>query len=29
VGSVLLPGFGTAIGASAGSAIEGKAGDCK
>jgi hypothetical protein len=29
VGSVLLPGFGTAIGASAGSALEGKAGDCK
>lgn len=29
VGSVLLPGIGTALGASAGGAIEGKAGDCK
>jgi hypothetical protein len=29
VGSVLLPGIGTALGASAGSAIEGKAADCK
>ncbi len=29
VGSVLLPGLGTALGASAGSAIEGKAADCK
>jgi hypothetical protein len=28
VGSVLLPGIGTALGASAGGAIEGKAGDC-
>lgn len=29
VGTVLLPGFGTALGASAGGAIEGKAADCK
>ncbi len=29
VGSVLLPGVGTALGASAGSAVEGKAADCK
>jgi hypothetical protein len=29
VGTVLLPGIGTALGASAGGAIEGKAGDCK
>lgn len=29
VGSVLLPGVGTALGASAGGAVEGKAGDCK
>jgi hypothetical protein len=29
VGTVLLPGVGTALGASAGGAVEGKAGDCK
>ncbi|MFZ2156425.1 MAG: AsmA-like C-terminal region-containing protein [Bradyrhizobium sp.] len=29
VGTVLLPGIGTALGASAGGAVEGKAGDCK
>jgi len=29
LGSVLLPGVGTALGASAGAAAEGKAGDCK
>jgi AsmA-like C-terminal region len=29
VGTVLLPGVGTALGGSAGAAVEGKAGDCK